>query len=236
MDSCAASWPAQSGQAVQPVHLGARGPPASRGQRDPQAGLGAIGRSTPLISAHGVADGTPAGTKGRGAPRPALRRWLAARRGRRGRPHGLDRTDASTWALSVRGKGRRERIVYIGDGAKDTLNAWLELRGDDEGPLFQPVDKAGRVRAGRGMTGRAIARRVELRSEQARIGRFSPHVLRRTFATRALDQGVDVATVADFMGHASLDTTRRYDRRGEQAKRDAMAAIAGPYARTGEGK
>ncbi len=72
---------------------------------------------------------------------------------------------------------------------------------------------------------------MELRSEQARIGRFSPHVLRWTFATLALDQG-DVATVADLMGHASLDTTRRYDRRGEQAKRDAMAAIAVPSAQT----
>ena len=164
---------------------------------------------------------------------------LASVRGvlRRAWQHGdLDTTDAETWALRVRGKGRRERLVYIGDGAKDALAAWLELRGGDGGPLFQPVDKAGRVRVGRGMTGRAIARRVELRSEQARIGRFSPHVLRRTFATRALDQGVDVATVADLMGHASLDTTRRYDRRGEQAKRDAMAAIAVPYAQTGEGK
>jgi len=148
----------------------------------------------------------------------------------------LDVTGAETWALRVRGKGRRERLVYIGDGAQDALAAWLELRGDDEGPLFQPVNKAGRVQGGRGLTGRAIARRVELRSEQARIGRFSPHVLRRTFATRALDQGVDVATVADLMGHASLDTTRRYDRRGEQAKRDAMAAIAVPYAQTGEGE
>jgi len=45
-----------------------------------------------------------------------------------------------------------------------------------------------------------------------------------------------VATVADLMGHASLDTTRRYDRRGERAKRDAMAAIAVPYARPGEGE
>ncbi|MCY3929329.1 MAG: hypothetical protein OXG81_13765 [Acidobacteria bacterium] len=60
----------------------------------------------------------------------------------------LDTTDASTWALRVRGKGRRERLVYIGDGAKDALAAWLELRGDDEGPLFAPVTKAGRVRAG----------------------------------------------------------------------------------------
>jgi len=47
---------------------------------------------------------------------------------------------------------------------------------------------------------------------------------------------VNVAAVVDLMGHSSLDTTRRYDRRGEQAKRDAMAAIAVPYARTGEGK
>ncbi|MCY3929366.1 MAG: site-specific integrase [Acidobacteria bacterium] len=51
-------------------------------------------------------------------------------------------------------------------------------------------------------------RSVELRREQARIGRFPPHVLRRTFATRALDQGVDVVSVADLMGRSSLDTTR----------------------------
>ena len=90
-----------------------------------------------------------------------------------------------------------------------------------------------RTAKGDSAPGRVIARRVELRSEQARIGRFSPHVLRRTSATQVLDQGADVATVADLMGHASLDTTRRYDRRGEQAKRDAMAAITVPYARKG---
>ena len=182
-----------------------------------------------------VADGTPAGI--RDAALLALLYGVGLRRAEAAAADltDLDTTDASTWALRVRGKGRRERLVYIGNGARDALNAWLELRGDDEGPLFAPVDKAGRVRAGCGLTGRAIARRVELRSEQARIGRFSPHVLRRTFATRALDQGVDVATVADLMGHASLDTTRRYDRRGEQAKRDAMAAIAVPYAQTGDG-
>ncbi len=183
-----------------------------------------------------AADGTPAGV--RDAALLALLYGVGLRRAEAAAADlaDLDVTGAETWALRVRGKGRRERLVYIGDGARDALAAWLELRGDDEGPLFAPVNKAGRVQGGRGLTGRAIARRVELRSEQARIGRFSPHVLRRTFATRALDQGVDVATVADLMGHASLDTTRRYDRRGEQAKKDAMTAIAVPYAQPGDGK
>jgi len=91
-----------------------------------------------------------------------------------------------------------------------------------------------RTAKGDSAPGRAIARRIELRSEQARIGRFSLHVLRRTSVTQVLDQGVDVATVADLMGHASLDTTRRYDRRGEQTKGTPWQPS--PYPTPGQGR
>ncbi|MCY3590692.1 MAG: hypothetical protein OXH32_03495 [Acidobacteria bacterium] len=115
------------------------------------------------------------------------------------------------------------------------LAACLELRGDDEGPLFAPVDKAGRVQVDRGLTGRAVARRVELCSEQARIGRLSPH-MRRTSATQVLAQGVEMAAVADLMGNSSHDTIRRYDRREEQNRGGSHGRHRLSLAQTGNGE
>jgi len=136
--------------------------------------------------------------------------------------------DTETWTLTVHGKGRRERLAYLTNGSRDAVKAWLAVRGDDDGPLFRAVSKSGKVLAG-GMTGRAVAARVERRSEQAGIGRFSAHVLRRTFATQLLGQGHDLATVAAMMGHSNVNTTVRYDRRGEDAKRAAAATLAVPF-------
>lgn len=132
--------------------------------------------------------------------------------------------------LVVAGKGHKERAVLIHNGALDALHDWLAVRGSAEGPLFQPVNKGGAVGTG-GLTGAAVAQALAKRGEQAGVAAFTPHDCRRTYVTGLLDNGVDISTVADLAGHASVETTRIYDRRGERAAAAAAGTVHLPYTR-----
>lgn len=72
---------------------------------------------------------------------------------------------------------------------------------------------------------------TRLDTDQAGVKAFSPHDCRRTFCTALLDAGADVASVAGLMGHASTDTTRKYDRRDARARRKAAELLHVPYRR-----
>jgi integrase len=69
----------------------------------------------------------------------------------------------------------------------------------------------------------------EKRGQEAGLREFSPHDLRRTYISVLLDRGVDLATAADLAGHASPNTTKRYDRRGERARHAAAEVVVVPY-------
>lgn len=107
--------------------------------------------------------------------------------------------------LRVVGKGRKVRLVPVGDYARAAIERYCEMAGvSGASPLFIS-------RLGRRLTGRAIQLMLEkyLRYSDIPI-HISPHKLRHTFATHLLDAGADLRAVQELLGHASLSTTQIY--------------------------
>jgi len=138
--------------------------------------------------------------------------------------------DAATGALRVReAKRHKEYLTHVAqDGAQRAVADWLVVRGDLPGALFWPINKGGRMLPRR-MSAQAIYNLLEKRAREAGVTHFSPHDLRRTLAGDLLDAGADIVTVQKLLGHSSVETTARYDRRPEEVKRKAANLIHVPY-------
>ena len=134
--------------------------------------------------------------------------------------------------LRVEGKGRKEREVPLPASAHAALAAWLALRGDAPGGLFLPLSHGGRIIGG-SITAQAVNNMLIKRAREAGVDHLSPHDMRRTFVSTLLDKGVDISTVQQLAGHASVTTTQRYDRRGEATKRQAVDLLHFPASRRG---
>lgn len=115
--------------------------------------------------------------------------------------------------VRLRGKGRKERLVPIGNVALEAMAAYHaghsvprsagRTRMPDSGPLFRN-NRGGRL------TTRTVARIVARYSRQLPGGAISPHALRHSFATHLLDEGADLRAIQEMLGHASLTTTQKY--------------------------
>lgn len=126
-----------------------------------------------------------------------------------GLPASVARTDHRF--LIVRGKGSKDRMVPLSQKAREALQRFLSLRdslpGYDDNPwLFPAFSESGH-----------LARQVfarELKSLAARAGlssaSISPHVLRHAFASHLLQNGADLRTVQQLLGHADISTTQIY--------------------------
>lgn len=124
-------------------------------------------------------------------------------------------------AVKVLGKGNKERLAYVPAGAWRRLQLWTEqIRGEKPGPLFTRIRRHDFLTDDR-LTDQAVYHILQVRQRQAGIDKCAPHDLRRTFASAMLDNGEDLITVKDAMGHASVTTTQKYDRRGEERLRQA---------------
>jgi site-specific recombinase XerD len=135
---------------------------------------------------------------------------------------------ADTGELKVHGTGRRERLVYAPAGARDAIAGWLAYRGPALGPLFHPVTKGGRIEPGP-LSAHSMYGRVRAIATRARVAKCSPHDLRRSYVTHLLEGGADLLAVRDLAGHANVQTTARYDRRGACAKREAADRLQVPF-------
>lgn len=143
----------------------------------------------------------------------------------------LDLVDLSpeTGELRVRrGKGRKARVCHVSAGCRPALDEWLRLRGDAPGALLCPVDKGGTIHVRR-MSSHAVYLVCQKRAEQAGLKSFAPHDMRRTFIGDLLDAGADISVAQQLAGHASVNTTQKYDRRPESRKREASSLLAFPW-------
>lgn len=145
-----------------------------------------------------------------------------------------ERMSDGSGSVTVRsGKGNMDRVSPINSSSCESIDRWVQYRRprrpshgthDTHGPLFSPISKSQRV-SERFMTDQGILYVLQRRASEARVASFTPHDLRRTFIGDLLDAGADIATVQQLAGHANVQTTARYDRRGEQAKRRAASLL-----------
>jgi len=152
---------------------------------------------------------------------------------RRSEVVGLDLADFDVReeTLRVQGKGNKHRVMFATCATRRALAAWIGVRGDWPGPLFCPVTKVDTILARR-LSSQAVLDLVGRLADRAGLAHVSPHDFRRTFVGDLLDAGADLATVQRLAGHASPDTTSRYDRRDDRARRRAAELLHIPFGRS----
>jgi integrase len=132
----------------------------------------------------------------------------------------------ATGEISIRfSKYNRQRTSYIKGNALNRLVRWINARSGHTCPaLFLAFTKNGKIARTPIQSAHTIYVMLKRRAMQAGIEDFSPHDLRRTAISNLLDEA-DLSTTAQIVGHASVNTTRRYVGRSEQPKEQASEYI-----------
>jgi site-specific recombinase XerD len=129
---------------------------------------------------------------------------------------GLDRDhiNLKRREFMVRGKGQKDRPIFISDNAAEWVQKYLDMRKDTSKPLFirysgsKQVDLTGNFHR---LTARSVQRMVARYALLAGITKHvSPHTLRHSFATDLLMNGADLRSVQAMLGHSNISTTQIY--------------------------
>lgn len=131
--------------------------------------------------------------------------------------------DLGAEALHVRGKGKKERIVPLGSHALLAINRYLEMLRQE--PRFASADLTKKPlfvnKHGTRLSSRSVRRKLDKYLIQVGLDpTISPHTLRHTFATHLLENGADLRSVQELLGHQSLSTTQVYTHVSNTRARD----------------
>ena len=148
----------------------------------------------------------------------------------------VDDVDLETGAISIIGKGNKQRVTYLPRGGVAAVRTWVrkyrsQPRGKNpDGPTTQAMLLSAKhgysnMRLSEG----GIVHALNEGARRAGIKEFSPHDMRRTFIGEMFDAGADIATIQKMVGHASPTTTAQYDRRGERAKQRSADLLHVPF-------
>jgi len=125
-----------------------------------------------------------------------------------------DHVNTKRREFMVRGKGQKDRPVFISQAAASWVDEYLSNRHDSLPPLFlsysrnNEADMSGDFRR---LTARSIQRMVAKYARMAGITKHvSPHTMRHSFATDLLMNGADIRSVQNMLGHSSITTTQVY--------------------------
>lgn len=140
----------------------------------------------------------------------------------------VDSVDARRCVVLVMGKGSKERRVPVSKPSVEAIREWVKLRHEVAGE-----SESGRARKatvddlalflnhrGRRITPRDVRRLIDDRA----MSPTHPHALRHTFATHLLDNGADLRTVQELLGHADVATTQRYTHVSKERLKTAYGA------------
>lgn len=120
----------------------------------------------------------------------------------------LDDVNLTSGEAQVTGKGRKTRIVPVGQAALDALSAWLPQR---QALLRGPAPALFIGQHGSRLSPRSVQLRLDRWARLAGLGQHvHPHLLRHAFATHVLQSSGDLRAVQEMLGHASISTTQVY--------------------------
>ncbi len=125
-----------------------------------------------------------------------------------------DHVNTKRREFMVRGKGQKDRPVFISEAAAGWVDHYLDVRNDMLAPLFISYSKnveANTTGNYRRLTARSVQRMVAKYALLAGITKHvSPHTMRHSFATDLLMNGADIRSVQSMLGHSSISTTQVY--------------------------
>lgn len=126
----------------------------------------------------------------------------------------VDDIDLISGAVKVRGKGKKERMALLGRESQNAVRTYFKKQNRGSGAVFLN-SRGGRI------TDRSVRRIIDKYVKQCSIeNKISPHSIRHSFATHLLNNGADLRSVQELLGHKNLSTTQIYTHLGSKRLRE----------------